>query len=60
MKQQVKTMLTDLEECRMKILDILKEYNCTIMDRDECLHVLLYDNDTNKTIGMSVQNRNFY
>lgn len=42
---------TDLEECQMKIMQLLKEYNCRLFSSDEVHHVILEDNDTNESIG---------
>lgn len=44
--------ISDLEICRRKIEATLKEYNCELMSADEWHHVLIYDKDTNKTLGI--------
>jgi hypothetical protein len=46
-----KTVLSDLEECKLKIKLLLNEYNCSLLSADECSHVLLMDEDTYKTIN---------
>lgn len=42
---------SDLEECRDKINDLLREYNCSLMSADEWSKVLIFDNDTYETKG---------
>lgn len=46
-----KQTLTDLEECQMKIMQLLKEHNCRLFSSDEVHHVILEDNDTHKSVG---------
>jgi len=51
MSKQKGKRLSDLEECQLKIHKILLEYNCTLMSADEWSRVLIYDNDTFKTVA---------
>lgn len=44
--------MSDLAICKEKILLILREYNCQLMDLDEGGRLLLMDNDTRQTIGI--------
>jgi hypothetical protein len=43
--------MEDIEECKIKIKQVLYEYNCCLMDGDEGSYVLLCDNDTGETIS---------
>jgi len=42
---------SDVEECRDKINELLREYDCHLMSADECSNVLIYDNDTYEIEG---------
>ena len=50
MKNSKKNINSDLEECKIKLLAILREYNCELMSADECSQVLVRDKDTDKTV----------
>ena len=51
MKRTDENKITDLEECKRKIQDILREYNCTI-ETDDYAGLWMRDKDTDETIGM--------
>lgn len=45
--------VSDVEECRVKIQQLLKEYNCDLMDSEEDRSwILIIDNDTDETLNM--------
>ena len=43
---------SDLEECAEKINELLREYNCELLDLDEGYGVLLWDKDTGVTMNV--------
>jgi hypothetical protein len=45
-----KKAISDLEECKLKVLATLREYNCELMSADEWSQVLIRDKDTDKTV----------
>lgn len=51
MKKKNREKVKDVEECRDKINEILKEYNCTLLSSDEWHSVIIRDNDTNDETG---------
>lgn len=43
--------LNDLEECKHKLNNLLREYNCSLISAEEwSRRVLLIDKDTNETL----------
>lgn len=53
MKHTIENKTTDIEECRNKLFNLLREYNCQLISADEWQHVLLLDKDTNETVSVS-------
>lgn len=51
MKNSNRKQLSDLEECKIKLAALLREYNCSLTDNEEGPWVLLTDNDTGETIN---------
>ncbi len=51
MSKRNRKPLSDIEECKLKIKNILSEYNCYLMSADEWHSVLLVDKDTDETEG---------
>lgn len=52
MKQSNRKQLSDLEECKMKLAEVLREYNCKLTDPvHDGSWVLLVDIDTGETIN---------
>lgn len=43
----------DLEECKDKLIALIKEYNCSLISADEWHSVLIRDNDTDETTDAS-------
>lgn len=50
MRNKNKKAISDLEECKLKVLATLREYNCELMSADEWTQVLIRDKDTDKTV----------
>lgn len=44
--------ISDLEICKTKIEQLLKEYNCRLMSDSEWHDVLIYDKDTKKSLDI--------
>lgn len=42
--------ISDLEECKGKVLKILREYNSELISADEWHSVLIRDKDTEETV----------
>lgn len=47
------TPITDLEEARIKIQQILREYNCVIFSADEWSSVIIKDKDTKQSANLN-------
>ena len=45
-----KSSNSDLEECKLKVLATLRDYNCELLSADELTQVLIRDKDTDKTV----------
>jgi hypothetical protein len=50
MSKTNKSLITDIEECKVLLNQLLRKYNCSLMSVDEWSRVLLIDNDTNQTL----------
>lgn len=46
MRNHNKNKRSDVEECKDKINQLLREYNCGLMSADDWSKVLIYDKDT--------------
>ena len=53
MRQTIR--LSDIETCKAIIKNVLREYNCELMDGDEGNHVLLRDKDTGATANAIIE-----
>lgn len=42
----------DIYECKSKLNDILREYNCSLFSADEYHRVIIRDNDTRQETGL--------
>lgn len=51
MKKTNEVEKRDIEKCRDKIHEVLREYNCALLDVEDGYGVLLLDRDTNETIN---------